>query len=294
VDERFSLDTRAVRRSFNKARHSFDEAAVLHREVRTRALERLQLLRKDPEVIVDLGAGTGHGSAWLKAHYPRAQVIAIDSAVGMLQESERQRGGWRRLLGRSFSRVGGDASALPLGNATVDWVFSNLMLPWCGSIEPVLAEVRRVLKPAGVFAFSSFGPDTLGELREAWQADGNQHVHPFIDMHNLGDALVHAGFAEPVLDIERFTLTYADIKSLFKDLRAVGSCNALQHRSRGLIGRTKFDRMTAAYELQRSANKLPATYEVVYGQAWQSSAKSKVAPSGETRIPIDSLRGSRR
>lgn len=294
MDERFSLDTLAVRRSFNKARRSFDEAAVLHREVRTRALARLLLLRQAPAVILDLGAGTGHGSAWLKRQFPRAQVIAIDSALGMLQESDLQRGTWRRILGRSFSRACGDATALPLRDSTVDWVFSSLMLPWCGSIEAALSEVRRVLKPGGVFAFTSLGPDTLRELRQAWRADGAEHILPFIDMHDLGDALIRVGFAEPVLDVERFTLTYGDLKTLLTDLKASGSCNALPDRSRGLIGRAQFARVTAAYELQRRDGKLPATYEVVYGQAWQSVSKSTVPSSGEIRIPVDSLRGKRR
>jgi malonyl-CoA O-methyltransferase len=295
VDERFSLDTAVVRRAFNRARYSFDEAAVVHREVRARALERLLLLRQTPATILDLGAGTGHGSAWLKTHFPRAQVVAIDSAFGMLLESDRQRGSWRRLLGRSFSRACGDASALPLREASIDWVVSNLMLPWCSSLDLVFAEVRRVLKPGGVFAFTSFGPDTLRELRQSWrQVDGHDHVHPFIDMHDLGDALVHAGFAEPVLDVERFTLTYSDIKALLSDLKAAGSCNALPGRPRGLSTRTQFAKLITAYDSLRHNDKLPTTYEVVYGQAWQSPPRPKssaqLGRGTETKIPLTSLR----
>jgi len=294
VDERFSLDNFAVRRSFNKARHSFDDAAVVHREVRIRALERLRVLRSVPDVVLDLGAGTGHGSAWLKTQFPRAHIVALDSALGMLTESDRQRGVWRRLIGRSFSRICADATALPLRDATIDWVFSNLMLPWCGSIETVLSEVRRVLKPGGVFAFTSFGPDTLRELRQAWRPDENDHVHAFIDMHDLGDALVRAGFAEPVLDVERFTLTYSDTHSLMRDLKASGSSNALPNRLRGLTGRNKFAQLAANYEPYRRDGKIPATYELIYGQAWQSAAKTKLDSRSETRIPVDSLRGRRR
>jgi malonyl-CoA O-methyltransferase len=294
VDERFSLDTAVVRRSFNRAAQHFDEAAIVHREVRSRALERLLLLRQAPNVILDLGAGTGHGSAWLNRQFPKAQVIAIDSAFGMLMESNRQRGSWRRLLGRSFSRACGDASALPLRSGSVDWVVSNLMLPWCSSIETVFAEVRRVLKSGGVFAFTSFGPDTLRELRQAWrQVDAHEHVHPFIDMHDLGDALIHAGFAEPVLDVERITLTYADIKSLLNELKAGGSSNALPGRARGLTTRTLFEKLTTAYDSFRLQGKLPTTYEVVYGQAWQSAptlkSGSQSTKGGETKIPLASV-----
>ncbi len=292
---RFSLDTKAIRRSFNKASRSFDKAAVLHREVRQRALERLLLLREQPRVILDLGAGTGHASAWLTKQFPHAHVIAVDSALGMLHESRQHHSGWRRLFTPSFKRICGDATALPLRTASVDWVMSNLMLPWCASIEGVLAEVRRVLKPGGVFSFTSFGPDTLRELRQAWrQADALDHVHPFIDMHDLGDALVRAGFAEPVLDVEHFTLTYSDIKALLGDLKATGSCNALPNRARGLTGRFTFANLTAAYNTLRQDDKLPVTYEVVYGQAWQSLANPKSGNDGETRIPVASLRGRRR
>jgi malonyl-CoA O-methyltransferase len=294
VDDRFALEPGVIRRAFNKARHSFDEAAVVHREVRTRALERLLLLRQTPNVILDLGAGTGRGSTWLKTQFPRAQVIAVDSAIGMLQASHQHQGLWQRLLGRGFSRACGDATALPLRTASIDWVFSNLMLPWCASLDPVLAEVRRVLKPGGVFAFTSFGPDTLRELRQAWRSDAFDHVHPFIDMHDLGDALVRAGFAEPVLDVERFTLTYNDIKTLLKDLQATGSRNALPGRTRGLTGRAKFAQLAAGYETQRRDGKLPATYEVVYGQAWQSNSNSKKSLAGETRIPLQDIRGRHR
>jgi len=295
VDDRFSLDAVALRRSFNKASRSFDAAAVLHSEVRQRALERLLLLRQKPTVILDLGAGTGHASAWFKAQFPQAHVVAIDSALGMLSANRQQRSGWQRLFKRSFSRACGDAAALPLRDASIDWVFSNLMLPWCASLEAVLAEVRRVLKPGGVFSFSTFGPDTLRELRHAWrQVDSFDHVHLFMDMHDLGDALVRAGFAEPVLDVEHFTLTYATVEALLNDLKATGSCNALPNRARGLTGRSKFARLTTAYDASRQNETLPATYEVVYGQAWQAPNKLKRVDREETLISVESLRGRRR
>jgi malonyl-CoA O-methyltransferase len=290
VDDRFTLDTATVRRAFNKARNTFDAAAIVQREVRYRALERLRILKSSPDVILDLGAGTGHGSAWLKKQYPRAQVIAIDSALGMLHLGGAQQGYWRKLLGRSFSRVGGDAAAIPLRATSVDWVFSNLMLPWCASLEAALSEVHRVIRPGGVFSFTSFGPDTLRELRQAWQSDTHDHVHPFVDMHDLGDALVRTGFAEPVLDVERFTLTYPDVKALLKDLQEAGSANALPTRRQGLTGPGRLQEMVNSYESLRYQGKLPATYEVVYGQAWRGQAKPITDESGETKIPVSAIR----
>lgn len=294
MDDRFTLDPVTVRRAFNRARDTFDEAAIVQREVRTRALERLLLLKAEPHAILDLGAGTGHASAWFTSQFPRAHVIAVDSSFGMLDASGHQQGYWRKLIGRSFSRVCGDATAVPLRNESVDWVFSNLMLPWCRSVDAVLSEVHRVLKPGGVFSLTSFGPDTLRELRQAWGFDSHDHVHPFVDMHDLGDALVRAGFAEPVLDVERFTVTYPNVRALLKDLRQTGSANALPTRRIGLTGRGRFEKMASAYELVRNQNKLPASCEVVYAQAWRGQPKANGAHDGEIKIPLAAIQRRRK
>lgn len=260
----------------------FDHHAVFHTEIRSRALKRLQLLRHKPEVILDLGAGTGHASRALKKNFPHAQVIAIDSAVQMLQQSRRQQTWWRR-----FMPVAGDAVSLPLKTASVDWVFSNLMLPWTLGIDTVFAEVRRVLKPGGAFCFTSLGPDTLQELRLSWAADQpHTHVHGFIDMHDIGDALVRAHFAEPVLDVERFTLTYPNVNRLLEELRATGSSNRTRARRRSLGGRSQLHAMVAKYEQRRIDGKIPATLEVVYGQAWKTATDKLANPKGETWIPL--------
>jgi malonyl-CoA O-methyltransferase len=289
----FRLDTAALRRSFDRASRTFDAAAALHAEVRRRALERLKLLRAKPEIAVDLGSGTGAASGWFREHSPNTRLIEIDSSLGMLRESRRKLGAWRRMLGSGPSRIGGDATRLPLRDGSVDWVFANLMLPWC-PLDAALAQIKRALKPGGVFAFTSFGPDTLIELRQAWHGiDRFQHVHAFVDMHDLGDALVRAGFAEPVLDVERFTLTYRKFDALLRELKHSGSRNAWPDRSRGLTTRAVIDRVAAAYELHRREGLLPATFEVVYGQAWQSTRGAKSERPGETRIPVDSLRRRR-
>jgi malonyl-CoA O-methyltransferase len=160
----------------------------------------------------------------------------------------------------------------------------------------VFRECARVLRPGGLLTFTSFGPDTLKELRAAWaSADDFTHVNRFIDMHDLGDALLRAGLAEPVMDVERYTLTYTDVRALMRDLKAIGAHNVNAGRPRGLTGRRALERMTAAYERERRDGCLPATYEVVYGQAWAPvGAPRGSAPSGETRIPIGRIgrRGS--
>jgi malonyl-CoA O-methyltransferase len=279
----FALDPRRVRRSFERASESYDRAAVLQTDVRQRLLARLDYVKLAPAVIVDAGCGTGHASRELKKQYPRALVIALDLAPGMLRAAARQRGWLRR-----FERVCADAARMPLADASVDLLYSNLMLQWCDDLDAVLAEFRRVLKPRGLLTFSTFGPDTLKELRAAWaSADAHTHVHRFIDMHDIGDALVRAGLSEPVLDVEPFTLTYEDTVALMRDLKAIGAHNAAAGRSPGLTGRGRLHAMAAAYESYRSAGRLPATYEVVYGQAWGRALGAR--SPGEVRIPADSI-----
>jgi malonyl-CoA O-methyltransferase len=257
------LDTYAVRRSFDRAAGTYDEAAVLHARVLKNLLERLELAALVPRTVLDAGAGTGQASRALQRRYPKALVIALDSSRGMLRAAARQQS-WLR----PFVRVCADAESLPLGDAGIDMVVSNLMLQWCDP-DAVFAELRRVLAPNGLLSFSAFGPDTLRELRTAWaQVDSLSHVHPFIDMHDLGDALVRAGFAAPVLDVERFTLSYLDVPKLAADLKAIGAQNAASDRAKGLTSPRKFAAMQSAYERFRQDGRLPATYEVVFAHAW--------------------------
>jgi malonyl-CoA O-methyltransferase len=263
----YALDPIGVRRSFDRAAATFDAAAVLHAEVRGNLLQRLQLAAFTPRVVVDLGAGTGHVSRALKRRYPDALVIALDSSSGMLRAAARRRSWLRR-----FALVRANAEHLPLANGSVDLILSNLMLQWCNP-DAVFAECRRVLAPRGLLSFTTLGPDTLRELRTAWaRADSCSHVHQFIDMHDLGDALVRCGFASPVLDVEHYTLTYSDFTQVAADLKATGAHNATAGRAKGLTGRGKFAAMQAVYETFRQEGRLPATYEVVFGQAWAPDA----------------------
>ena len=165
------------------------------------------------------------------------------------------------------------------------------MLPWCEDLDAVFAEIARVLRPQGLFTFTTFGPDTLGELRAAWrEADDATHVHPFTDMHDIGDGLIRAGLSEPVLDVSRFTLTYPDVHGLMRDLKAIGSQNATSDRPRGLTGRGRMRAVEEAYETFRSEGVLPATHEVVFGQAWGAIERPDQHRDGEFAYPVSSLR----
>lgn len=283
--EAYALDRRALRRAFSAASQRYDQVAVLQGEVRRRLLERLELVKLAPAVVLDLGCGTAQASRALHQRYPHAQVIALDAAFGMVAAARQQQGLWRK----GFTRLCADAYKLPFKSASIDLVFSNLMLQWCEPPDAVFAEVRRVLKPQGLFSFASFGPDTLKELRAAWaQVDRHSHVNLFTDMHDLGDALMRAQLAEPVLDVERFTLTYEHALQLMRELKAIGAHNVTQGRPAGLTGRSALKTMTQAYEQFRTEGKLPATYEVVYGQAWGPMAAVR-GHGGEVLVPVSRI-----
>lgn len=283
----FQLDKAGVRAAFDRASSSYEAAAALQARVADELLSRLEPFDFSPKVILDLGAGTGRVAAELKRRYRGAMVIALDLAPGMLREAARHQRIFRR-----FERVCGDAARLPIASAGVDIVFSNLMLQWCDPLDDALAEVRRVLQPQGHFVFSTFGPDTLKELRSAWaEADSHSHVNRFLDVHDVGDALVRAGLLEPVLDVDRHLFTYDDVVTLMRDLKSIGARNETAGRPRTLLGRGHLQRVFTAYEAFRSDGRLPATYEVVYGAAWGTAGRpAAAAHAGEVRISPSDIR----
>ena len=281
----YALDADRVRRSFDRAAGTYDAAAVLHAEVRGNLLARLDLMKLAPRVAVDAGAGTGHASQALIRRYPKALIIALDSSERMLQAAGRRQTWLRR-----FARVCADAAHLPLAEGSVDLIISNLMLQWCDP-DAVFAEFRRVLAPHGLVSFTTLGPDTLRELRSAWRAaDSRTHVNQFIDMHDIGDALVRAGFASPVLDVERYTLTYPDLRRVAADLKDTGAHNATMGRARGLTGRRRFAAVQVAYEAYRQDGRLPATYEVVFGHAWTPAADTRRNSREGVAVSLDDVR----
>jgi malonyl-CoA O-methyltransferase len=267
----FLIDKKQVRRAFSRAARDYDDAAVLQREVCTRMLERLDYVKLTPASILDAGCGTGWGTRQLAQRYPAARITALDIAFGMLDIARDRSGWWRKLAGGSRqSCVCADLEALPLAASSVDMIWSNLTLQWCNDLPAAFRELHRALRPDGLLMFSTFGPSTLKELRDAFgSADGHHHVNRFADMHDIGDMLTAGGFAEPVMETEIFTLTYADVESVMRDLKNIGAHNALSGRSQGMMGKSTWRRMAENYERHRASGELPATYEVVYGHAWK-------------------------
>lgn len=282
------LDKQKVRTSFSKSAENYDKVAVLQREIGERMLERLDYVKLQPQVVLDAGAGTGYCSDSLLKRYKKSKIIAMDFALPMLYQAAKQ-GKWRRRP----ACVCADIEQLPLADESVDLVFSNVALQWCTDLNQTFAEFMRVLKPNGLLMFSTFGPDTLKELRQAWaNVDGMPHTSSFIDMHDIGDTLMHEQFVDPVMDAERLTMTYETVGHLVKDLKMLGAQNAVSSRQRGMTGKKRWQTMVDAYEQFRQEDRLPASYEVVYGHAWRPQVLRQKQVNDEVYVPVDLVRRS--
>jgi malonyl-CoA O-methyltransferase len=276
---------RLTQRRFDAAAATFDTADAVHGEARERLLERLALFALAPVSIVDLGAATGSASLGLACRYPDALVVAADLSFAMTDQAERKRG-----ADDSIAPLQCDAEALPLCDASVDLVFSNLLLPWI-SPEGFFAECARVLRPGGLVLFTTLGPDTLVELRRAWAAsDDRIHVHGFIDMHDIGDLAMRAGLAEPVMDVDRLEVRYPSLAALIADLRATGSSNSAVGRREGLTSRGRWRAFETALTANVGAGGPRVTVELVYGQAFGVGRRaSAVSGEGVVRIAAEEL-----
>jgi malonyl-CoA O-methyltransferase len=297
-------DPRSVRRAFARAAPTYDASAVLQHEVGARMIERLDVVRLAPTSILDAGCGTGDALGELAARYPKASRVALDVAMPMLAAARAKSAARRSLLERVSARWRGttiarapsfvcaDVSTLPFAAASFDLVWSNLTLQWVRELAPAIGELHRVLAVGGLLTFTTFGPDTLKELRAAFAGvDASPHVGRFADMHDVGDLLVQTGFADPVMEMETITMTYAEPVALLRDLKAIGATNAAAGRRRGMTGRARFARALAALGALARDGRVPATFEVVYGHAWK--AERTRTPEGHAIVRIERDRGRR-
>lgn len=279
------LDRKTIIAAFNKAAHSYDSTAIIQKEIADRLLDRLELVRLEPKVIVDIGARTGYTSQVLAQHYPEAQILALDWAENLLAQAQN--------TAPNALRICAAPENLPLPAQSADLIIANLTWHWLDDHARCLQEWRRLLKPGGLLLFTTCGPDTFYELRASFAAvDEQAHVHLFLDMHDIGDALLAAQFADPVMQAEHICFTYSAPAGLFRDLRSTGVTNALIARRRSLTGKKRWQKMLAEYAKFSSAeNGWPATVEVIYGLGWAGELPGAYPDEqGEIVVPISQIR----
>jgi malonyl-CoA O-methyltransferase len=250
-----------IRTNFNNASSNYNENAFLQNEIATRLSEKLKVISINPKTILDLGSGTGFLSEKTAKLFPDADLFCVDFAQQSLTKNSQK------------LKVCADANQLPFSSNSVDFVISNLMMQWCPKLNTLFDECNRVLKPRGLILFTTFGPETLNELKRSWSVVDNEvHVNEFIDMHDIGDQMIQSGFQSPVMEMEKLTLTYERVVDLMHDLKGIGA-QSVENRSKSLTGKTKFKKMIELYENYRENGKIPATYEVIYGHAWKNDIK---------------------
>lgn len=288
-----AIDRRAVARAFSRASGRYDAAARLQTQVRDELLSRLAHFRPPEGLVLDLGAGTGAATPQLRRQFREREVVAVDLSPAMLHQAGERLSRWDRWIdwrGRRFHRVAADAVHLPFRDRSVGLVFSSLMLQWCDDLDATLREIHRVLAPEGVLLCSTFGPLTLFELREAWASvDSTPRVNDFVDLHDLGSALVRAGFTEPVLDVDRHLEWHENSRSVMQSLRAIGAVNAARRRRRGLTGRGTLAAVDADYRRRaRADGAVPASWEVLFASAFAGSRTATAVP-GEIRVAANAI-----
>jgi len=268
------LDKKNTRQHFERAAKTYDAAAVLQREVATRLSQRLDYIKHQPKKALDIGCGTGFITHDLLKRYPKADIIALDLSLNMLQQTtSTNRSSWKKWFSaksNNLQAVCADAEQLPLKKQSVDLITSSLMLQWSNDLNKTFSGFHASLAPNGLLLFSTFGPDTLKEIRESWAlVDSQPHTSDFSDMHEIGDALLQAGFINPVTDMEVITMTYRSVRQLMKDIKNIGASNTHAGRSKGLMGKNKLQAFERAYEKFKTNEGLyPASWEIIYGHAW--------------------------
>lgn len=273
----YHINPQRVGQRFSRAVETYDEHAVLQREVARRLIAHIECTRLKPKQILDIGCGTGYFTGLLRNRFKRARMVALDlaeSMIGAAKKKHARRLPWQVKTGFATA----DALALPFPDGGFDLVCSNLTMQWVADPRQMLAEMRRVLAPGGLILFSTFGRRTLSELRQSLASIRHEHaglVLPFPDVTTLGNSLMELPVELPVTDTDLFMLTYPDVMTLVREIKAWGaSASAIANRPGGLYGRSLLQGLNTAYNTahRMEDGRIRATFEVLYAQAWYAEA----------------------
>lgn len=283
------FDKKNTRQHFERAAETYDASAVLQREVAKRLVDRLEYIKINPSTALDIGCGTGYITHDLLVRYPKANTVALDLAIRMAQKTQDSANkSWKKWLSKPPA-ICADAEQLPIKPESIDLITSSLMLQWSNDLGNTFKGFHSTLAPNGLLMFTTFGPDTLKEMSQSWsEVDDQPHTSQFADMHEIGDALLQAGFINPVMDMEVITMTYSSVRQLMKDIKNIGASNTHSNRSKGLMGKDKLKRFEQAYDKYKTEEGLyPASWEIIYGHAWVGEGVK--LENFEKMIPIKAL-----
>lgn len=281
--QRFDIDQSLLIQSFNRAAETYDHYNFLQKHVGQKLIAQLDFIKLQPKHILEIGCGTGFCTTLLREKYPQAQIIALDIAENMLRKAKRTYGDGES----STQYICADATHLPFAPTSFDLIFSNLTLQWLSPYQWIFKEWLRVVRPSGCLLLSTFGPNTLHELRTSWHGvDVHTHTNQFIDILTTGNDLMHSGWHHPVLDHEDITVRYEQLDQLFKDLKMIGAHNMTLGRHNGLMGKDKWQRFLKNYaDHYRHEGKYNLSYQVIYAHSFAPP----IAPNTmhKINIPID-------
>lgn len=275
-------------------RNPLDAAQFLYGEIAQRMLQRLSYIRIQPHTVLDAGCGNAHALEPLRAQYPQLDYIGLDACPAVLETAKQRYSAkpslWQKLRNKPTAPVtfiNADMASTGLGPESIDLIWSNMAVHWHSQPHNVIKEWRRILRPQALVMFSSLGPGSLVELRQAIQDAGLKTATPeFVDMHDFGDLLLENGFMDPVMDQETITLTYKTGKKLLEDVRLLGG-NPSTNRRPALGGRSWLNRLINSLEQQRHQDgTIHLSIEVAYGHAWRMASHRE---AGETRISVSSI-----